>query len=67
MLIQHDFDTIINNNPLINQLFATQLLTIATYNIQIISDTTKYSQLLKTLILYKVDFYSITEIGYNKG
>src|SRR6266540_6601411 len=42
-------------------------MAISTYNIRIISDTTKYAQLLETLTLHKIDICGVTETGHQIG
>ena len=66
-LIQHDLDHIEHNEPLINQLLNHNSLTISTHNTRNISDIFKYTQLLETLTMNKVDFCSVTEIRHMKS
>ena len=66
-LIHHDLDNLDDQNNLINHLLTSNPLTISTHNTRIISDTTKYIQLLETLDLHKVDICGVTETGHSIG
>jgi len=66
-LIHHDLDTIEYQDSLINQLLTANLLSITIHNTRNLSNTTKYTQLLETLTMHKVDFCSVTETGHLKG
>src|SRR6266498_2086361 len=65
-LIHHDYDTIYNPS-LINQLLTTNPLTIAIHNTRNLSDSTKYNQVLETMLNKNIDFLGVTETCHPKG
>src|SRR6266540_3208671 len=66
-LIHHDLDNSDIPDALINQLLTANPMAIFTHNTRIISDTTKYEQLLATLSLHKIDICGVTETGHQIG
>ena len=66
-LIHHNLDLIEQQESLVNKLLTANPLTITTHNTRKLSDTTKYAQLLETLILHKVDICRVTKTDHTNG
>ncbi len=66
-LIRHDLDNIEHQETLIYQLLNNNPFIISTHNTRNLSDTTKYEQLLETLIMHHIDFCGVTETGHTKS